>query len=135
MLAQQDPKAKIQSENERHEEISPHRRFFTIFNPATVSSHYTTLTFEYTHTETEGTRGGVWRIRRRSNTAPKDVLLVYIVEREEEEGGGRGLISGIAIDIASLLYAHITSIEKGLGSLLLDLSRRFLTHVELPKTN
>ena len=100
-----------------------------------MSSHHATLTFEYTHRETEGTGRGVWRIRRRSNTAPKDVLLVYIVEREEEEGGGRGLISGIAIDIASLLYAHITSIEKGLGSLLLDLSRRFLTHVELPKTN
>ena len=57
------------------------------------------------------------------------------MEREEEEGGGRGLISGIAIDIASLLYAHITSIEKGLGGLLLDLSRRLLTHVKLPGTN
>jgi hypothetical protein len=32
---------------------------FYDFNPATVSSHHTTLTFKYTHIEIEGTRGGV----------------------------------------------------------------------------
>jgi hypothetical protein len=61
---------------------------FHDFNPATVSSHHTTLTFEYILIETEGAGGGVWRIRRRSNTAPEDVLLVYILEGEEEEERG-----------------------------------------------
>jgi hypothetical protein len=36
--------------------------------------------------------------------------------------------------MAPLLRAHITPIEKGLGGLLLDLSRRLLTHVKLPGT-
>jgi len=53
----------------------------------------------------------------------------------EEGGEGGGLISERAVDIAPSLRAHITSIEKGLGGLLLDLSRRLLTHVKLPGTN
>ena len=56
---------------------------FHDFNPATVSSPiYLRI---YIHAEIEGTRGGVWRIRREENTAPEDALLVYIGRREEGE--------------------------------------------------
>ena len=54
---------------------------------------------------------------------------------EDAAGRGGGLISEELSTLRLYLRAHITSIEKGLGGLLLDLSRRLLTHVELPGTN
>jgi hypothetical protein len=73
-----------------------------------MSSHYTTFTFKYTYIETEGTRGGVWRICRKGNTAPEDALLFYIMEGEGEEGGrGGGLLISEELLILRLHYVLI----------------------------
>jgi hypothetical protein len=52
--------------------------------------------------------------------------------------GGAGLRGGVEIEKLSILRlhhrVHIITIERGLGKLLLDLSKRLFTYIKLPRT-
>jgi hypothetical protein len=102
-----------------------------------VSSDHLPPTFEYTYTlrqrELEEAFGG-----SAGGRIPRPRTLYWFIEEGREEGGGRGkgLISKELSILRLCCHAHtsLTTIGKGLGELLLDLSRLLLTHVKLPGT-
>jgi hypothetical protein len=91
------------TENERHEEISPYRLLPTISNLPPL------LRLPNIYTEMEGTAEGVWRFHSEENTVPKDALRGYI----------RGLCRGDSVwgleEFGYCAFVHpFTSGEKGL---------------------
>ena len=86
--------------------------------------------YSYTHRDRGnwGRRLADWQ---EENTAHKDALRVYMQGFRRGRLRGEGFVFRGAFGIAPLCAFTLLS-RKGSKNLLLDLSRRLLTHVELP---